>query len=476
MPAYGCIFQTIPKRERKQMKKKLQGVLILTICMTFTGIAFALTNIELLGKAIYEDPTYSANGNQSCQSCHHPKAQFSDPVNRISPMYRPVSEGSHAGLFGGRNAPPAAYAAFSPPMFFDGELFIGGLFWDGSASGLTFNTATGGLGDGPTGDPLADQAKGPFQNPVEMALPSDGFSGTVEEEVLGILQAAHYAKLYKKAFGTDIMAADPYIAYNNIALAISAFEQSTELNTFSSRFDEFCNEQGIATVLSIMDNSVAPTQYVLPPIKSTVYTQEAMEGLALFNGKAMCSACHILDDQPDGKTATVFTDFSFDNLGIPVNPAVAELAGPQKIDYGLGARTAELLEAYGENVPALETIPLPDGLGNGETIEVVDGEEGKFKVSSLRNIAKTAPYGHNGFFPTLYDIVHFYNTRDLNTDGTPFVDPDGNPIGGVKEPLWPQPEVPATVNHAELGNLGLTFEEEQKIVVFLETLTDEVKK
>ena len=53
-------------------------------------------------------------------------------------------------------------------------------------------------------------------------------------------------------------------------------------------------------------------------------------------------------------------------------------------------------------------------------------QNGKFKVSSLRNIALTAPYGHNGYFATLKDIVHFYNTRD------------------VSEEVWPAPEVPRT--------------------------------
>jgi cytochrome c peroxidase len=61
-------------------------------------------------------------------------------------------------------------------------------------------------------------------------------------------------------------------------------------------------------------------------------------------------------------------------------------------------------------------------------------------------------YGHNGFFKSLEAFVHFYNTRDL--------DP------------WPPPEVPENVNTDELGNLGLTADEEAAIVAFLKTLTD----
>jgi cytochrome c peroxidase len=80
-------------------------------------------------------------------------------------------------------------------------------------------------------------------------------------------------------------------------------------------------------------------------------------------------------------------------------------------------------------------------------------QNGKFRVPTLRNIALTAPYGHNGYFNTLEEIVHFYNVRD-----------DGK--------TYPHPEYPATVNHDEMGNLGLTPAEEADIVAFLKTLTD----
>lgn len=419
------------------MKKRLHGVLVFTFCMSFTGVASALTNIEELGKFIYEDPVYSVGGNQSCQSCHHPNAQFSDPVNRIAPLYRPVSEGSIAAKFGGRNAPPSAYAAFNPPLTYDAAtgLFVGGLFWDGRASGIAV-TGTGDMGAGATFDPLADQAKGPFGNEKEMALVDDS-TGTTEEKVVGKLRLAPYAKLYTKAFGVDIAVADVLTAYNNIALAISAFEKSKELNRFSSKFDKFSNEQGIAYVTTLTDANVAAT-----PVKSTVYTAEEIDGLRLFNGKGQCSLCHVLDNQPDGKTPTVFTDFTYDNLGIPHNPLIDTLIGvEQDPDEGLGSASNSpiLAAAYGSELPS----------------DVLASQKGKFKVSSLRNIARTAPYGHNGYFPTLYDIVHFYNTRDSAPAGT-----------------WEPPEVLENMNQSELGSLGLTFEEEQKIVIFLETLTD----
>ena len=64
----------------------------------------------------------------------------------------------------------------------------------------------------------------------------------------------------------------------------------------------------------------------------------------------------------------------------------------------------------------------------------------------------TPPYAHNGYFVTLDDVVHFYNTRDVEN--------------------WPEPEVAANVNITELGKLGLTPQEEADLVDFLKTLTD----
>ncbi len=77
---------------------------------------------------------------------------------------------------------------------------------------------------------------------------------------------------------------------------------------------------------------------------------------------------------------------------------------------------------------------------------------GQFKVPSLRNVALTSPYFHNGFFKTLEEVVHFYNTRDTET--------------------FPPAEFPQTVNHSEMGNLHLTTNEEKDIVAFMKTLSD----
>lgn len=103
------------------------------------------------------------------------------------------------------------------------------------------------------------------------------------------------------------------------------------------------------------------------------------------------------------------------------------------------------------------------GLGSNPRV-LLPQEHGKFKVPTLRNVAITPPYMHNGVFQTLEEVVDFYNTRDV----LPQCDPMGNP--GVD--CWPAPEVAENVETQRMGNLGLTPGQVADIVAFLQTLTD----
>ena len=106
----------------------------------------------------------------------------------------------------------------------------------------------------------------------------------------------------------------------------------------------------------------------------------------------------------------------------------------------------------------------PDGDGyidHGLMTTVGDPlQDGKFRTPTLRNIARTAPYGHNGYFANLPYLIDFLNTRDGIS-----IDPA---IGA-----WAGPEVPATVDREHVGHLGLTADDEAALVAFLTTLTDE---
>ena len=110
--------------------------------------------------------------------------------------------------------------------------------------------------------------------------------------------------------------------------------------------------------------------------------------------------------------------------------------------------------------------------------EVYEDEWGKHKVPTLRNVDKgsdavTKAYGHNGYFKSLYGIVHFYNTRD-----TLPICPDDGAFGVYTEAealaadCWPAPEVSENVNTDELGDLGLSVADEEAIVAFLRALSD----
>ena len=117
-----------------------------------------LTPVEALGKALFFDTNLSTPAGQSCASCHEPAAGFTGPSSFIN-AHGAVMEGAVAGLFGKRKPPSAAYATYSPDFGFDRRrrLFVGGQFWDGRAA----NTA--------------EQAKEPFLNPVEMAMPDEAW-------------------------------------------------------------------------------------------------------------------------------------------------------------------------------------------------------------------------------------------------------------------------------------------------------------
>lgn len=369
-----------------------------------------LTPEEQLGKEIFFD-NISSPERQSCASCHAPETGFTGPnpgFNLLTAIY----PGAVPTRFGNRKPPSAAYATLSPVFHYDDVdgLFIGGNFWDGRATGHVL------------GNPAADQALGPFLNPVEQNAAS-------KQAVLEIIDASKYADLWEVVWGEPISfasAADIAENYDRIGLAIAAYEASSEVNQFSSKYDYF-----LAGEVDL--------------------SEQEMAGLDLFNGKGMCSACHpsaVVDGEPP-----LFTDFSFDNLGTPRNPnnpfydmnqvflddgSPVNPEGDAWVDPGLGG--------------FLETVP--------EYASMAAENMGKHKVPTLRNVAKSpAPisvfpkaYMHNGVFKSLKEVVHFYNTRDVE--------------------IWPAPEVAENVNTDELGDLGLTDAEEDAIVAFMETLSD----
>ena len=312
-----------------------------------------------------------------------------EDINEAGAVY----EGAVDGRFGNRKPPASAYAGDSPILQWDGTKWVGGMFWDGRATGWTL------------GDPLAEQAQGPFLNPAEQANAS---AQVVIDKVL--------KSRYKKLFLQVCTDPDTAKRYECIGRAIAAYERSSEVSKFTSKYDYWL--EGKARL-----------------------TGQEQRGLELFNGKAKCANCHVSTPGPNGEPP-VFTDFTYDNLGVPKNPMNPFYHMPYNpdgenwVDKGLGG----FLESIGKTEYAQEL--------------------GKQKVPTLRNVDLrpfkkfVKAYGHNGYFKSLEEIVHFYNTRDV-----PGAD-------------WPPPEVAANINTAEMGNLGLNHGEELAIVAFLQTLSD----
>jgi cytochrome c peroxidase len=388
-----------------------------------------LTPEERLGKLLLFDLKLSIHNNQSCASCHAPTSGWTGPIpgiNRKGAVYF----GSIRTAFGNRKPPSAAYATTSPLFNYDpGEgLFYGGNFWDGRATGWDL------------GNPAADQARGPFLNPVEQALPD---KAAVVQKVC----SSKYAPLFKQVWGADACD-DVDAAYDNIALSIAVYEDSFEVNQFSSKYDAV-------------------------KAGNAVFTELEEAGLKLFNGRGQCAACHVMDIE--GTNAdNLFTDYTFDNLGIPKNPLNPFYnTNPDFVDNGLGDFLRVLAKNDSWRSAPYVTTDV-NALTDENLSEMASENDGKHKVPTLRNVDKrpgqgfVKAFGHNGYFKSLKGIVHFYNTRDvLPKCSGPFTEAQALAAG-----CWPAPEVAENVNADELGDLGLTDAEEDAIVAFMKTLSD----
>ncbi|MGR9117161.1 MAG: cytochrome-c peroxidase [Gammaproteobacteria bacterium] len=377
-------------------------VISLLLVLGCISIAEAdLSPLEQLGKQLFFDQNLSTPPGQSCATCHGPETGFTGPnseINAASAVY----PGAVHVRFGNRKPPSVAYGGDSPVLYFNDieEVWVGGMFWDGRATGWML------------GDPLAEQALGPFLSTLEQNNPS------AKQVILRVAQS-DYVSLFEDVWGSDSF--DPNnvaTTYERIGFSIAAYERSSEVNPFTSKYDYYLNGE------------------------ATLTAQETL-GLELFEGKAMCAACHISQLGPDGEPP-LFTDFTYDNLGAPKNPLNPFYSAPRNINFDGDDWVDTGLGGF------LKSI--------GYTEEEWIAQYGKYKVPTLRNVDKRpAPefvkaYGHNGYFKSLEDVVHFYNTRDVEE--------------------WPDPEVAENVNTDELGNLGLSADEEAALVAFMKTLSD----
>ena len=415
--------------------------------------------VELLGKLILYDKQLSVYRNEACTFCHMPETGFTGPVselNRITAAY----PGSLRTRFSDRKPQSHAYAPLSPVLHYNrgqGDL-VGGNFWDMRATGRRL------------GNPAAEQAEGPPTNPVEMGL---------IDFACAVYRASRrpYRALFESVWGAQAFAiiwpADtegvcnrpgPPSADNPSPVHLTPVDRGRAAATFDQM------AQSIAGYESSHEVTAFSSKYDAVQAGKAQFSAQEQQGYDLFRDKAKCNGCH-RDGGPGEEP--LFTDFTASNIGTPANPTlpyyaevepdamgyVANKRGPSFVDLGVGGFLADGHPLSQPSAVDARWKPL------------ASGNRGRFKVPTLRNVDKrpspdfVKAYAHNGYFKSLKEIVHFYNTRDLLPPCAA-----NDPREGTG--CWPVPETAENMNKSKVGNLGLSDAEEDALVAFMQTLTD----
>lgn len=433
--------------------------------------------ITLLGKTEIYDVNLSPLKDIACATCHVPYTGFRGQ----SSLFNATTASQPGGVpitnatppepnyrFSARNPQTYAYAPFSPILHYNAtqNSFYGGNFWDMRAGGLRL------------GNPASEQAQGPPINPVEM--------GNIDTAcVVWKASQSQYASLIKNIWGAQSFAihwpsdvaticakpgpapaSDPFpvhlssvdrgtsnSTYDHITMSMASYESSPDVSAFSSKFDAY-----------LAGNAQLSGQ--------------ELHGYELFNGKAHCNQCHLSGigaNTPNipvaADVAPLFTDFTANNIGLPKNLALPYYCETKPDQFGFTANP------MGFNFVDLGLGGFLNGTGAAPNPNTLQWKQlaplfnGMFQTATLRNVDKRPrpdfikEYMHNGYLKSLKEVVHFYNTSQA-------LPRCAQGSKGEKVTCWPPPEFPSTLNTTQLGNLGLTSDEEDDIVAFLKTLSD----
>jgi cytochrome c peroxidase len=296
---------------------------------------------------MFFDHDLSASGHMACATCHDPDHAYGPPNDL--PVQPGGADGRATGL---RAVPSLRYKEYTPPYadLLDNPDGIsvpgpgGGFTWDGRAS------------------TLAEQARVPLLSPVEMANASPA-------DVVSKLRAAPYADLFHRAFPA-VAWTDTAAVFKAALAALEAFQrEDTSFHPYTSKFDLRA------------DNKIGGT-----------FTPAEMRGFKRFIDPKTgnCASCHYHGAGLNGSSG-IFTDYSYEAIGVPRNGAIAANADPRHHDLGVcGPLRADHAPAGG----------APSGFC------------GMFKTPTLRNVATRKVFFHNGVMRSLEQVMRFYNTRD----------------------------------------------------------------
>jgi cytochrome c peroxidase len=360
-----------------------------------------LTVREKVGQSIFLDTTLSNPPGTSCSSCHDADTAFAGNNGSDSG----VARGSRPGHFARRNAPSVMYLKYVPHFHFAleddddvAETPFGGLTWSGRA------------------DTVAEFSRLPL-------LDADEMNNASEAEIARKLRAAPYAADLAREFPGALDTTGS--AVKALGAALQAFLTSETMSPFTSKFDDFLRGK-----------------VQLSPLET--------KGLAAFENRAKgaCKNCHMMYEHSNRPESSLFTNYSYDAVGVPRNGAIAANADAKRYDLGLCERTKE------------KDAPSSDAKWCGS-----------FRTPSLRNVAVRQRFMHNGKFSKLRDVVAFYATRSTNPDrwyrhGAAFDDSPDRYRSNVNTLSFPY-------NRHEGDPPAMDDAEIDAIVAFLETLTDE---
>jgi cytochrome c peroxidase len=395
-----------------------------------------LSFMATLGRDIFFDTSLSSSGKMACASCHSPDHAYGPPTDA------PVMLGGPALTLPGARAVPSLTYLERQPNFSIGPdkddesenkpslaqqaevaktavrvgkiatqtaqaanlVPQGGLFWDGRAASLQI------------------QATGPLLDPREM----DGGSIEIIAEKL---RQAPYAKKFAALFGEKIFK-DTNLLVAEATFAVGRYQtEEPSFHPYTSKYDYWL--EGKARL-----------------------SEAEMRGLRLFNDpdKANCAGCHTSQPSRDGRPP-LFTDFQYEALAPPRNPALADTKDPNYFDLGVCG-------------------PIRDDIA--EQTQFC----GMFKTPSLRNTAVRKVFFHNGVFHTLQEVMDFYNFRDTNPEKVYPVAADGTvqKYNDIPAQYHGNVDVTDAPFNRHLGEApAMTAEDEADIIAFLKTLNDGYK-
>ncbi|MGF7173759.1 cytochrome-c peroxidase [Azospirillum doebereinerae] len=255
---------------------------------------------------------------------------------------------------------------------------------------------------------LKEQAGGPPMNPDEMGMTS---KAQMQER---LKENPNYARAFVALYGAGVLD-DPERAYDAMSDSLARFEETAQVSPFDSKYDRYLRGE-----------------YKM--------TGEEDLGMTLFFSTQFtnCNQCHKLKAMPASAGET-FTNYEYHNIGVPANAALRAANGKGKafVDHGL----------------------------RGTPVSTGSAQDGQFKTPTLRNVAVTGPYMHNGVFQDLETVVRFYNSYNSRTEKAKINPETGKP--------WGRPEVAGTLSMTELeASPALDDRRVKALVAFMKTLTD----